>query len=409
MTNENSLWTGDPRITDASRRLGFRSSSFDSLRFRPPDLVVPDMNRRQFVIGSASTLALGGAGFDALYSRSARRGTLLSAFEDVRGDHYVGGVALESRHVFGARVAMRAHGCAIDPRDPMRVIYFARRPGTQAFALDRATNRASTVCETPRGRHFAGHGVFSADGDWLFTPEHDYENIRGVIAVRDTRTFAVETEIDTHGIDPHELAWLPDRKHLIVANGGILTHPRSYRRKLNIASMDPSLVVIAASNGESLEQHRLPDHLLSIRHLAVAANGRVAVGLQYEGEPSAAPTVAALYQPGNGLQPLAVPVEARAQVHGYVASIALSEANDTVAAACPYGKGIACWSLSDQTFLGFIKAAETYGVSRLADGALVASQRDGTLFTLTNARSRSHFVTVDRDSPIRWDDHWTAA
>jgi hypothetical protein len=366
------------------------------------------MNRRHFILGSASTLALASGGVAALYLRAGHSGTLLSAFEDGRGDQYVGGLHLESRQVFGARVPMRAHGCAIDPRDPTRVIYFARRPGTHAFALDRATNRVSGVCETPRGRHFAGHGVFSANGDWLFTPEHDYENVRGVIAVRDTRTFAISSEIETHGIDPHEVSLSPDRTRLIVANGGILTHPRSYRRKLNIPTMDPSLVIIAASTGECLEQHRLPDHLLSIRHLAVAADGRIAVGLQYEGKASTAPTVVALYESGVGLQPLAVPAEARAQLHGYVASIALSETNDTIAAACPYGKGIACWSLSDRSFLGFISAAESYAVSRLADGALVASQRDGTLFTLTDARSRSRFVTVDRDSPIRWDDHWTA-
>jgi uncharacterized protein len=303
---------------------------------------------------------------------------------------------------------MRAHGCAIDPRDSMRVIYFARRPGTQAFVLDRTTNRVSTVGDTPRGRHFAGHGVFSANGDWLFTPEHDYENARGVLAIRDARTFAIAEEIDTHGIDPHEIAWSPDRTRLIVANGGILTHPRSYRRKLNIPTMDPSLVVIAASNGECLEQHRLPDHLLSIRHLAAVSDGRLAVGLQYEGEVTAAPAIAALFDPGVGLRPLAVPGEARAQLRGYVASIAVSEPNDTIAAACPYGKGVACWSLSDESLLGFIPAAETYGVSRLTDGELVASQRDGTLFMLSHGHSRSRFVTVDRDSPIRWDDHWTA-
>jgi uncharacterized protein len=366
-----------------------------------------NMNRRHFIVGSASTLALG-AGVAALYSRPSHNGTLLSAFEDIRGDQYVGGLHLESREVFGARVPIRAHGCAIDPRDSMRVIYFARRPGTHAFALDRATNHVSTVCETPRGRHFAGHGVFSANGDWLFTPEHDFENVRGVVAVRDARTFAIASEIDTHGIDPHELAWSPDRTRLIVANGGILTHPRSYRRKLNIPTMDPSLVVIAASNGECLEQHRLPDHLLSIRHLAAASDGRLAVGLQYEGEASAAPTVVALYEPGVGLWPLTVPAGVRAELRGYVASVAVSEPTDTIAAACPYGKGVACWSLTDRAFLGFIPAAETYGVSRLADGELVASQRDGTLFMLSSSRSRSRFVTVDRDSPIRWDDHWTS-
>ena len=365
------------------------------------------LSRRAFIVGAASVSALGIGGAAMVFSRAAHAGTLLSAFEDVRGDQYVGGLHLEGRHVFGARVPMRAHGCAIDPHDPLRVVYFARRPGTRAFEFDRATNTVRTACDTPRGRHFAGHGVFSADGAWLFTPEHDYENARGVVAVRDARTFAIAAEIDTRGIDPHEVAWSPDRTRLVVANGGILTHPRSYRDKLNIPTMDPSLCIIETASGECIEQWRLPDHLLSIRHLAVAADGRVAVGLQYEGEPEHAPAIAALYRPGIGLELLPLPAAARVRSRGYVASIALSEPGDTIAAACPYGKGVACWSLAEGAFLDLIPAEETYGVSRLADGALVASQRDGTLYTLNDGRSRSNFVTVDRDSPIRWDDHWT--
>ncbi|HEY8539913.1 MAG TPA: DUF1513 domain-containing protein [Steroidobacteraceae bacterium] len=359
-------------------------------------------------MSSFSTVGLGAAGFAALFSRSAHSGTLLGAFEDERGTQYVGGLHLESREVFGARVPMRAHGCTIDPRDPMRVVYFARRPGTQAFEFDRTTNRVRLACETTSERHFAGHGLFSPDGVWLLTPEHDFERARGVVAVRDARTFAISHEIDTHGIDPHEIAWSTDGTRLFVANGGILTHPRSYRRKLNIPTMDPSFVVLDARSGARLEQWRLPDHLLSIRHLAVASDGRVAVGLQYEGKPEHAPTVAALYLPDKGLRQLPLPPEQRAQLRGYVASIALSERADLIAAACPYGRGVACWSLAEKTFAGFIAAAETYGVSRLADGSIAASQRDGTLYTLTDARSRSRFVTVDRKSPIRWDDHWIA-
>jgi uncharacterized protein len=362
------------------------------------------------LLASARAIALSSAGVAALFSRRAYSGTLLSAYEDERGDQYVGGLHLETHRVFGARVPLRAHGCAVHPDDPMRVLYFARRPGTQAFELDRSTNRVRSIFTTPRGRHLAGHGVFSRDGRWLYTPEHDYENARGVLAVRDARTYAIVSELDTHGIDPHEVLLSSDGGKLIVANGGIMTHPRSYRRKLNIATMDPSLCVLDAANGERIEQWRLPDHLLSIRHLALTTEGSIAVGLQYEGTPEFAPSVAALYRPGRGLQLLEVPASARPQLHGYVASIAVSEAADVVAAACPYGKGIACWSLLSGAYIDFVAAAETYGVSRLADGSIIASQRDGTVYDLSDARSRSRtrFVTLDRESPIRWDDHWTS-
>ncbi len=46
-----------------------------------------------------------------------------------------------------------------------------------------------------------------------------------------------------------------------------------------------------------------------------------------------------------------------------------------------YGNGVACWSISDERYLGFIAASETYGLSRVADGSILASQRDGALLT----------------------------
>jgi hypothetical protein len=363
--------------------------------------------RRQLLIGSA--VALGGAAAGlAFRMRESRTGTLLSAFEDARGDQYVGGLSLSTHRVFGAKVPMRAHGCTLDPRDANRVLFFARRPGTLAFELRRDSMQVRTLFETPTGRHLAGHGSFSHDGRVLLTPEHDYEHARGVIAVRDARDFKVIDEIDSGGIDPHEIQWLPDARSLLVANGGIMTHPRSFRRKLNIPTMDSSLCVIDTHTGACKERWRLPDHLLSIRHLSVASSGVTAVGLQYEGEPANAPGIVALYSPGTGLELLDAPVDQRARFHGYVASVAISEPEDLIAAACPYGRGIACWSLSERRYRGFIGADESYGVSRLADGTLVASQRDGTAFEIDKSPLRSQFLTLDSEITLRWDDHWVA-
>lgn len=371
------------------------------------------LSRRQFlfVSGSLGAVAAGGLLFSS--QSKARTGTLLSAFEDARGDQYVGGLSLQNDEVFGAQVPMRAHGCAVHPNDPNRVLFFARRPGTQAFELDRAMMKVRTVLTTQEGQHLAGHGTYSANGDLIYTPEHDYERSRGVVVVRDTRNFAVVGELDTKGIDPHEVAWMPDRRSLLVANGGIMTHPRSFRRKLNIPTMDPSLCVLDAENGECKEQWRLPDHLLSIRHVSMTSGGITAVGLQYEGEKEQAPGIVALYRPAEaGKQArfslLTAPAEETPRFQGYVASVAISEAHDLIAAACPYGGGVACWSLRDERYLGFIAASETYGLSRVADGSILASQRDGTAYGLDESRLRSQFLKVASSQPIRWDDHWVA-
>ncbi|MET0533311.1 MAG: DUF1513 domain-containing protein [Steroidobacter sp.] len=368
------------------------------------------LSRRKFVLASASATALAAGGVLFSSQGKAHTGTLLSAFEDARGDQYVGGLSLRDEKVFGARIPMRAHGCAIHPHDPNRVLFFARRPGTQAFELDRTTMRVRSVFTTQDGQHLAGHGTYSRDGEFVFTPEHDYKRVRGVVVVRDTRTFAIVGEIETHGIDPHEIAWLPDGKSLLVANGGIMTHPRTFRRKLNIPSMDPSLCVLDAASGDIKGQWRLPDHLLSIRHVAMASDGTTAVGLQYEGKKDRAPGIVALYRPRarEPFRMLTAPAEETQRFAGYVASIAISETNDLIAAACPYGGGVACWSVREERYLGFIAAAETYGLSRVDDGSILASQRDGTAYHLDQTRLRSQFLKIASSQPIRWDDHWVA-
>ena len=364
------------------------------------------ITRRSFLAGSIS---VGVSGIlTACHSAPERRGTLLSAFENARGEQFAGGVSLETGEIFGAPISMRAHGCAIDPNDPTRALFFARRPGTVCFEVNLLTRQARPIFETPEGRHLSGHGVFCASGDLLYTPEHDYENAKGLIAVRDTRTFKILEQIDTRGIDPHELAWLPGRQRLLVANGGILTHPRSFRAKLNIPTMDPSLCVLDARSGECLEQWRLPDHLLSIRHLSVASDGTAAVGLQYEGDRVSAPCAVGLYEPRKGVRLLSCSAQAREKFAGYVASVCLSEAEDLITASCPYGSGVACWSKRTGEFLSFVTAAEVYGLSRLADGEVLASMRDGQAFSIDKAGLQSQFVKLVSAEPIRWDDHWVA-
>ena len=108
-------------------------------------------SRRQVLLASASLSAVAAGGVLFSSKSNARTGTLLSAYEDARGDQYVGGLSLNDENVFGARVPMRAHGCAVHPADPNRALFFARRPGTQAFELDRATMQARTVFTTEPG------------------------------------------------------------------------------------------------------------------------------------------------------------------------------------------------------------------------------------------------------------------
>lgn len=351
--------------------------------------------RREFLHGTALLLT---AALTGCSLTRTHRGVLLSAYENARGEQFVGGIRLSNLEVFGANIPMRAHGCAVDPRDAQRVIFFARRPGADAYVLALSTLKLTHAFTTPGGRHLAGHGVFSRDGQWLFTPEHDYENARGIIAVRDARDFKIEAELDSGGLDPHEVVLFGEE--LAVANGGIMTHPRSYRRKLNIDSMDSSFVLLDGRSGKLIEQHRLDNHLLSIRHLSVLDAQHVAAGLQFEGVPTQTPGLAAMYARGKGFTLLPTPTVALRQSKAYVASVLADPSDQRVLASCPRGRGVATWNASGR-FEGYLAGEEVYGLSRSADQVLFASQRDGVTLDLNGGR-RLQPATAS----IRWDDHW---
>ncbi|MEM1102192.1 MAG: DUF1513 domain-containing protein, partial [Pseudomonadota bacterium] len=190
------------------------------------------------------------------------------------------GLTTSGEITFEVPLASRGHAAAVHPHRP-EAVAFARRPGTFAIVLDCASGAVRARLRTPPGRHFYGHGVFSAEGDLLFTTENDYDNARGVVGVWDARQdFRRVTEFSSGGVGPHDIKRLPDDT-LVVANGGIETHPETGRLKLNIPTMRPNLAYLAQDG--ALETHTTlsPElHKASIRHLAVGAGGRRPRGFQ---------------------------------------------------------------------------------------------------------------------------------
>jgi len=79
----------------------------------------------------------------------------------------------------------------------------------------------------------------------------------------------------SNGIGTHQIALMPDGKRIVAANGGILTHPSTPRKKLNLDTMKPSLTYIDCESGKHLESYFPQHHQMSIRHIDVAADDTV--------------------------------------------------------------------------------------------------------------------------------------
>lgn len=233
----------------------------------------------------------------------------------------------------------RAHDATVCPVSG-RIAVFARRPGTFAIVMDPAGRSAPATIVSAPGRHFYGHGVFANDGRLLYATENDFDAARGVVGIYDaTDTFKRIGEYETHGVGPHEILMAPDGRTLAIANGGIETHPDFGRAKLNLDSMEPSIVFIDINTGALLERHACEPRWrqLSLRHMSFDRRGGLWFGCQYEGPENDLPPLIGKIGRNAGLRLFDLPEPQHRAMKNYVGSVASSRDGEHIAVSAPHG------------------------------------------------------------------------
>lgn len=349
--------------------------------------------RRGFLAGVLAAGSLPRFGWAA-----AGNPAFLSAAQLPNGDHVLSGLNRAGDILFDIPLPARGHAGTRHP-ERAEAVFFARRPGTFARVIDCVSGGLVKDLTSPIGSHFSGHGAFSADGETLFTTENDYEAARGMIGVWDARRdYRRVGAFASGGVGPHEMLLAADGGTLVVANGGIETHPDSGRAKLNIPFMRPNLSYLTQT-GEILNQvepvRKL--HRNSIRHIAALPDGTIAIGCQWEGT-SGAPPVVALHQQGAPLQFVESVAPLSAEFEGYVGSVAASTRGRRVAASSPRGGLLVCFD-AETGAQAVLRSADVCGLAGVDDGFVVSS---GTGAVLE--------VTGDALRPLahhrrRWDNH----
>ena len=222
----------------------------------------------------------------------------LSAARIPDGSFRLFGIDANGEDVFSVLLPGRGHAAAAHP-SLAEAIVFARRPGRFALVVDCSRGNSVARLESPPNRHFYGHGAFSAGGNLLFTTENDFESGQGRIGVWNRSLgYRRVGEFSSGGVGPHEIVAVRDAGILVVANGGIETHPETGRQKLNLPFMKPNLAYVAES-GRIEETLELPDRLNSIRHLSVGGNGDIEFAMQWQSSPSEAPSLLGLHRRGG--------------------------------------------------------------------------------------------------------------
>ena len=316
----------------------------------------------------------------------------LSAAKTPEGAYVLVGLDDVGAECFRIPLPDRGHAATAHPHLP-HAVAFARRPGRFAVVVDCRNGATLAQLNSPDGRHFYGHGTFDAVGELLFTTENDYKNGVGRIGIWDARQGYLRVgEIASNGIGPHDLRSMPDGT-LVVANGGIDTHPETGRQKLNLDTMRPNLSYLN-SDGVVLDQIGPIQSHASIRHLAVREDGLVAVGMQWQGDNSNSPALVGLHQRGETLLTFGNGTD----LNGYVGSIAFSTSGELVAATSPRNGQLTVFSAKDGAVLQSFAEPDICGVAGLADGFLATTGKGKVLGTGMSPYSLTKSI-------VAWDNH----
>lgn len=327
----------------------------------------------------------------------------LSAAKAPDGSFLLAGLSEAGALRFTCPLPGRGHAAAAHPIRP-EVIAFARRPGRFADVIDCRNGNHLTRLDPPAGHHFYGHGTFSPDGQYLFTTENNYEEAQGVIGLWSTGAKGYHRigSFSSGGIGPHDMLLRPQdgTMHLVVANGGIETHPDSGRAKLNLPEMRPNLSLLAL-DGTLQDQMELPHdlHLNSIRHLALASDGTIGFAMQWQGDLGADVPIVGLYLPGGPVRLMAEDDPRLRNLQGYGGSIAFTQDSQQVAVTSPRGGVVQIMDCAQAALVQEHPLPDVCGLAPMASG-LMASCGTGQVFAV-NLQQAAQIEQHD----LAWDNH----
>ena len=297
----------------------------------------------------------------------------------------------------------RGHDSCVH-NEQAEALFFARRPGTHIYVVDLKTGKLRHKINAAEGYHFYGHGCVSGDGRYLYTTEnHVADDGRGVIGVYDCYDqYRLISHMDCGGIGPHELALMPDGKHIVVAVGGIKTLPASGRKTLNPGALEPGLSYLNLAEQRVVAFIPSPDAQLSLRHLDVNTNGDVVVGGQYQGTtPSAKPLI---YHHRLGSEMLALDINTElAMRNDYVASVATDD-QQNVLCSFPRDNQLGLWSIPQRRLLHSWRLRDCAGaVYDAANKQFIVSSSSGQLMAARAGEDK--LSTLAYLPGLRWDNH----
>lgn len=359
------------------------------------------LTRRQFLIAATAMGSATAIGY--IPFASSQKNWLVSACSNKNNEHFVAAFDLNGKVISKVKLPARGHDVIAMPDKPGHALVFARRPGTFILEVDFKNGRVAKQISSTENSHFYGHGVLSTKHNVLLTSENDFANGHGRIVLRDSENYQILEQYDSGGIGPHQLGLMPDGESLVIANGGIETHPDQPRKKLNINSMSPNLAYLNIASGKIEDKFSLDNHKLSIRHLAVSKQGKVIAGLQYQGEKTDLVPLAFSHQGEESLTYLAASDDIWRRMNQYTASVCIDDSQGIVAISCPRADLITYWSLKNGHYVSSERFSDGAGLTHL--DKIYATSGKGRVISSKMSGVDEKDIKNFGFSGLKWDNH----
>jgi len=305
----------------------------------------------------------------------------------------------------------RAHHVISHPKLAV-VAVVSRRPGYFLTIFNRHTAEVTHTINAENDYHFFGHGVYSSDGRYLITAENRISTGLGVIVIRDALTdYRVVSRFPSNGIGPHQIKLNLNEDVIIVANGGILTHPDRGREKLNLDTMSPSLDYIDVSSGKVLESHKLSAdlHQLSIRHIDINQQEKVVLVMQYQGDKYDDVPLVGVHRRGESIKLLRAPNDINLKMKQYCGSVCFDAGGEYFAVSSPKGDLITFWRAEDNKFVSASRCRDACGIASSGVAEFIVSNGLGELYRYAISRKLHVFekqkIVLESDHQLAFDNH----
>ena len=373
-------------------------------------------SRRKFLLGLGAISAVGAIGAIStsavtLLSGDLSKGSstdnnqwLVSCCSDNKSNYFVAAFDLQGQLINKIALPARGHDVIAIKSKPGHALVFARRPGSYVLEIDFMRGEVVNTIEASTGQRFYGHGVLIDNDSILLTTENDYQTGNGLIVLRDRQTQQIIEKYQSGGIGPHQLAVMPNsnEKQIVIANGGIKTHPEQSRKKLNLNSMQANLAYMSIGTGKIEGTFELDNKQLSIRHLDVSSQGKVVAGLQYQGASTDEVPLGISHHGEDQLSLLKADSNTWRSMKHYTASVCVNSKENTVAITCPKADLLTFWQLDSNEFITSHKLKDGAGITLMKD-RFIASTGRGRVVSQIDPLT-SYQVEADFKN-LRWDNH----